>query len=288
MAGSFVGWLGKKVNAFCYLCSEDNVMTAQPAPKTQELAEKIDSFFDIKRKPSEFNIRLLKRDARKLNGKIEYSDYYSLLGLIASLENDKVNIINYYEEAIKSSPNDYQTYHNYVVSLSQRGFLKEEFQQSKFVIEKFPNRQEALENHIYVVSRSCRFRDYVQLTEKLNTSSLSSLHKDRSFHEEITKAIAIFENSQLSDNEAQDLCQLAFSVLEIKNLYFSASEINIVDDCVCYTIHIDSPIEDIADINWELAGVFAENVEDMRSDVLMFEYSSIDVLEERESYERSI
>ena len=78
---------------------------------------------------------------------------------------------------------------------------------------------------------------------------------------------------------------MAFSVLETKNLYYSDSEINIVDNCVCHTIYIDLPIEYLSDINWELAGVFAENVEDMRSDVLIFEYSSIDILEEKEKYE---
>ena len=59
-------------------------MTAQPAPKTQELSDKIFSFLSKKRRPSPFNIQSLKRDVEQLNGKIDYANYYDFLGRISA------------------------------------------------------------------------------------------------------------------------------------------------------------------------------------------------------------
>jgi tetratricopeptide (TPR) repeat protein len=274
--------LGKKVNCLCYLCREDNAMTAQPAPKTQELANKIFSFYLKRRKLGEFDIPRLEKDVENLKGKIEYAKYYDFLGQIASLRRDKDNIISYYENALKLASNDSDIQYNYMVGLGNSGFITQAIEQGKVLVGKFPDKPEALTPIIDHISYLCRFKSSLPFLNKLENPTEFHNYKI------IQKAISIFADAQLSDDEAQHLCQFAFSVLETKNLYYSDSEIKIADDCVCYTIYVDSPIEDMFDINWELAGIFAEKVEDMRSDVLMFEYSSIDVLEEKEKYERSI
>lgn len=253
-------------------------MTAQALPNTQELEDKINSFFDKRRKPLPLEIKSLERDVKKLN--VERYVYYDFLGQIAGLENNKKDMIYNFENAIRLSSNNYRTQNNYIAYLSKRGFISEAFVKSKVLFDKFSENEKEIENHFHTNFGSCRFRECSKLATKIEVSP--------SIHGTISKAINIFENSQLNDDEAQHLCELAFSVLETRNLYLSSSQINIVDECVCYTIYVDSPIEDIFDINWELSGVFAEKVEDMRSDVLMFEYSSIDVLEEKEMYDRSI
>ena len=104
----------------------------------------------------------------------------------------------------------------------------------------------------------------------------------------INHATKIFEMANLTDSEAQHLQTLAYSVIEKNNLYYFESTINIIDDCVCFTLYVDLPVEKIFDINWELAGILADGVEDMRCGVLSFKYSSIDVLRERREYERGI
>jgi tetratricopeptide (TPR) repeat protein len=256
-------------------------MTAQPAPKTQELSDKIRSFCLKRRKSKDIDTRRLKRDTDSLRAKINDAEYYDFLGQIACLERDRNSILSCYENALKLAPNDCNIQYNYVVSLGNSGFFAQAVEQIKILVDKFPNELEALPFLVDNIFRLCRFKSTLQLLNKLENST-SYVYKI------IQKATSIFEDAQLSDDEAQHLCELAFSVLETKNLYYSVTEINIVDDTVCYTIFVDSPIEDIADINWELAGIFAEKVEDMRSDVLMFEYSSIDVLEEKEKYERGI
>lgn len=257
-------------------------MTAQALPKTQELFEKLDLFASTNRKLNEFDIRFLKRDAEKLKDKIDYPQYYDFLGKISCLENNKKNIINYYENAIKLSPNSYNIQRNYVISLAKRGFLSESFICSKNLATHFPNEIEALALVFDKSIRLCRFKEALQL------SKIIKKNVECPYYELIEIAADIFEHEQLNDDEAQHLCQLAFSVLESQNLYFSDWDVEIIEDCVHYSIYVDLPVEEIFDINWELAGIFVDNVENRRNDTLIFEYKSVDILEERLANERVI
>jgi len=248
-------------------------VNVQALPKTKELSDDINRLV-TGRKPSDFEIRLLKQTLGKLKDKIDYSDYYNLSGQIASLENNKQNIISHYENAIKLASNNYDIYAAYSIALYNRGFLLECLEQLKTLNEKFPTRinKEFLGK---ANSSACLFKTAISLFNPIKNNN----QKYFNFAQE---AVSICEKSDLSDNEAQYLCTLAYSLLETKSLYFSGYEVQIVQDCILYTIYVDLLIEEIFEINWELAGIFADNVEDMRSDVLMFEYSSVDVLEEKE------
>jgi hypothetical protein len=255
---------------------------AQALPKTQELLDKVNSFFSKKRRLGTFDARLLKREAEKLKGKIEYAHYYDILGQISSLENDRANTISFYENAIKLDPNNYATKYNYIASLRNCGLLFQSYEYTKQLLASYPNETNLLgvliENSYFL----CCFRETLQLLNKLERKT------DFYAYETLLLAISIFENAQLSDTESNNLCQLAYSVLDEQNLCLTGLEIEIIDNCVLYTIYVDKSIEEIFEINWELANIFAEKVDDMRSDVLMFEYSSVDILEEKEKYERFV
>lgn len=249
---------------------------AQPALKIDALTESINSLALRRRKPSPSEIARLKNELGK-SITVRNAEYYDFLGRIAALENDREKMIAYYKEAFTHSFNkNYSIYESYQVALSNCGLLAKENEQLKEIIRRFP--KQAHLNHLLIKKcfYLCRFRE-----------ALSLEYKPANFNE-IEKYVSIFDNSNLSDDEAEKLCQLAYSVLEIKNLYYSGSKIEIIEDCVFYTIYVDLPIEEIFEVNWELAGIFADNVEDMRSNTLMFQYSSVDVLEEKQKYERII
>jgi hypothetical protein len=276
-----VACLGKTIDYLLLFSGEDNIMTAQPLPKIQELTDKINLFFSKKRRTSDFDIRLLKKEIDKLKGKIDYADYYDFLGQISSLENDKKGVVSYYEKALKLAPNNYKIQYNYASVPRICGLFFQAFTQVKDLYNKFQDITVLnlfIENAIQI----CRAREAQQLLETLENPTGFFAYRI------IVTAVDIFENAGLSDGEAQHLYELAFSILEAKNLYYLTSSMNIIDDCVCYTIYVDSPIEDIFEINWELDKVFVENLDDTRSDILFFQYSSIKVLEEKESYERII
>jgi len=246
-------------------------VTAQALPKTQEFEDKIEIFIGNRKKPSKGDIAILKKDAGKLKGKIPYADYYDFLGQIAFLENDSVKMLAHYKEATTLSfHNNLKIKLNYFCSLWHFGFISEASELLKEIAKNFSTCTELIEKNLDL----CRFRASLEFINKLDQKS--------KFFDLAKKVVSIFENAELSDDEAQNLCALAYSVMEIQNLYCSGWKIEIIDNCVLYTIYVDKPIEEIFEINWALANVFAENVENMRSDVLMFEYSSVDVLEEKE------
>jgi tetratricopeptide (TPR) repeat protein len=258
-------------------------MTAQALPKTQELTDKINSFTLELRRPTDFEIRSLKREINKLNGKIDYADYYDLLGRIAGLENNKNEIIIFFEKAIKLSPNDFMIQMNYGISLKNRGLITLAVEQAKKLVNIFPNDKNALNFLIETLFLSCRFNEAQTLLNNIEDKTMF-----HNYELTINKALNIFNNAHIDDNEAQYLQKLSYSIIEKKNLYSFQYLNRVSDDSVDITIYVDLPVEEIFDVNWVLAGVLAENVENMRCDVLMFEYSSIEVLRERKQYERII
>jgi tetratricopeptide (TPR) repeat protein len=257
-------------------------MTAQPEPKTQELEDKINSFMIQYRRPNDFEIRSLKRDVDNLKDKINYADYYDLLGRIAGLENNKDEMIYCFENAIKLSPNDLIIRNNYGISLENKGLVDLAKEQIEKTLNLFPDNIESLEIFVDVLSQSCRFNEALYL--------LNSMENKEAFpkYELINKAFDIFKKAQLSDDDAQHLQELAYGVIEKHNLYYFECQNRVSEDGVTFTLYVDLPVEKIFDINWDLAGILADNVEDMRCGVLNFKYSSIDVLRERKQYERII
>jgi hypothetical protein len=244
---------------------------AQPKLKINELAESINSLTFARRKISETEgIRL-----RNLLGKLtttRNAEYYDFLGRIACLENDRAKMITYYKNAISLSlfGNNYEIQENFLYSLNNLGLFFKAKEQLKIISEKFPTCAEVSK---YIVKNRfalCRFREALSLAESLENKP-ANFHKAEEF-------VSIFDKADLSDDEAENLCKLAYSVLETKNLYYSGSEIEIIDNCVFYTIYVDAPIKEVAQIDFELSYLFAEQLENMYDDVIIFEYKSVETL----------
>jgi tetratricopeptide (TPR) repeat protein len=253
-------------------------MTVQPAPKTQELENNIDYFFNNCLRPTPLEILRLKKEAENLIN-IDAATAYSYLGFIAVLENNRKAVISNYEKAMKLTPNDCAIHSNYSIALLRCGLTDLALEEERKVFSKFPNNKDILLDLFYDFINSARFDE---------AHKLSSEIEDNEGIELVNNATKIFKEVDLTDDEAQHLQKLAYSLIKKNNIYHFSSIISIIDNCVSFTIYVDLPIEEIFDINWELAGVLADNVEDMRCGVLNFEYSSIEVLRERREYERSL
>ena len=98
-------------------------------------------------------------------------------------------------------------------------------------------------------------------------------------YQHIREGIAIFETTGLTDDEAEHIQNLAHALIPKNNLYFSTAVINITRDCIHHQIYVDLPIEEIFELNWQLADVLLENTKKTHSDALLFEYESEDVFE---------
>jgi hypothetical protein len=253
-------------------------MTAQPAPKTQELGNNINYFRDNYLRPTDLEIRRLKKEAENLI-KIDAAIAHNYLGRIAALENNKEGVISNYEKAIKIIPNEYIIHSNYSISLLHCGLNYLALEEARKVFSKFPNNKDVSSDLFYSLVNSARFNEASKLLDKIQDN------KDIEF---VNNATKIFAAANLTDDEAQHLQILAFSLIEKHQLYFYVTDIGIIENCVEYIIYVDKPIEDIFELNWELANLLAETVDDMRCDVLNFTYSSVEVLREKQQHEREI
>lgn len=250
-------------------------MAAQPLPKTIELFNEINSYAGKNRKITNWQVQLLKRKADSLRGIIPESLYYDVLGMISCLENDIEALNRYYQIALNQPDTDIQTHYNYLTALHNKGLFSKVLAHGKTLLADFPEHSETILPWIVKHAfRACRMYDAFGFVTQLN------IPDDHEYYQYIKEGRTIFEAAQLNDDEAEHLQNLAFSVIQKNNLYFSKAKISITRDCIHYQIYVDLPIEEIFEINWQLADVLVENTENTHNDVILFEYESIDVLEE--------
>ena len=250
-------------------------MTTQPLPKTNELINEINSYAAKNRKPTAWQVKLLKKKADSIRGKIPESLYYDVLGMISCLENDIEALNQYYQIALNQPDTDFQTQYDYLIALHNKGLFSKVLAHGKTFLARFPEHSETILPWIVKHAfRACRMYDAFGFLIQLN------IPDNHEYYQYIKEGRAIFETAQLNDDEAEYLLNLAFSVIQKNNLYFSKAKISITRDCIHYQIYVDLPIEEIFEINWQLADVLVENTENTHSDTILFEYESIDVLEE--------
>jgi hypothetical protein len=250
-------------------------MTAQPLPKTNELIGEINSYMAKNRRPTDWQIKLLNKKANDLRGKIPENIYYDVLGRIASLEQNCESLFQFYQIALKLAPTDFQTQYHYLIALSNAGIFSKALIHGRTVLAEFPEHSEAILSWLVKCAfMACRMHDAFSFLMLLNNPDQNE------YCQRIKKSIAIFEAAELNDDVTEHLQNLVFSVMQKNNLYFSTAEIIINRDCFHYQIYVDLPIEDIFELNWQLADVLVENTENTYSDTILFEYESMDVFDE--------
>lgn len=253
-------------------------MTAQLLPKTNELIDEINSYTTKNRKPTDWQVKLLKKKADKLRGKIPENLYYDVLGRISCLENDIEALAQYYQIALNQVPTDFQTQYHYAISLNNKGLYSKALAHGKTLLANFPERSETLLSWIVGCAvLACRMHEAFDFLIHTNNPN------NHEYYQQIKEGVAIFETARLNDDEAERLQSLAYSVIQKTNLYFSATRTIITRGCIHYQIYVDRPIEEMFEINWQLADVLVENTENTHSDTIMFEYESVDVFEESQA-----
>ena len=249
-------------------------MTAQPLPKTNELNDEINSYGAKNRKPNDLQIRLLKNKTNSLRSKIPENLYYDMFGRIACLENDIATLNRHYQTALKLAPTDFHTQLNYLAALHNKGLYKKALVYGKTLLTDFPEHSETISWLVNCAFMACRMHEASDFLSHTNSPD------NHPYYQRVIIGRTLFETSGLTDDEAECIQNLAFSVIEKNNLYFSTIATTINRGCIHYQIYVDLPIEEIFEINCQLADVLVENTENTHSDVILFEYESIDVFDE--------
>lgn len=246
-------------------------MIMQPAPATQELAEDLNAYFARGRKLKPLEIKGLERKANALKNKIDIANYWAFLGLISAISKDAESVTYNFDNALKLAPADIAILTHYVIALNNMGSYLKALALGKTLPNKV-NNERLLGELIKSACSLGRFHDAFELLHKLANP------EQNHWFPIIVKAIEIFDRVQLNDDEAENLQQLAFSPIHDLKLYYSVSTIGIIDDLVYYQIYVDSPITEIAPLDFELSLRFAEKLENMRDDAILFEYCSVETL----------
>jgi hypothetical protein len=145
----------------------------------------------------------------------------------------------------------------------------------------YPKDAEIIDKLVKVYFARCYFQKVLQLAdEKMNHTNIATNSNLSSIIDNSKLCAEFLKNSDLSEEKASQLCELAFSLVKDKELYVVNCNVRIVTNCIHYVIYVDKPTKEIFDLNWALAELFAE-LENSYADILLFEYSSVDVLKEK-------
>ena len=253
-------------------------MTDQHSPKATELINEINTYFSKYRKPSDWQIKLLKKKADSLKGKIADSFYYGLLGSISAVEDDIPALKQHFQTAIKLSPASNQPQYQYLVALKNRGRCSDELVLCKDMLTQFPDHSEEIFSWLAESAfMSCRMNEALYYLEQIKNRDESN-----SLYHHITESQLIFKTAGLSDEVASHLYNLAYDLLQKFGIYFSSTGLIVTTRGLVHCqLYVDLPIDHIYDLNYQLAAELVHNTENTYSDVVLFEFNSIDVFEER-------
>lgn len=256
-------------------------MVTQPQLDTQELEElqdDIESFRDEWRKISFSEKVALQERLDSLRATISKLDYLLLKGRIFYLFRDIFNMKNTYMEAIKFFPDNERAHFDYLASLINLAMYQDAVLYGKTILEKF--------GHHNPIARLVK----IEIAK-----ALLCLGKIKKAHEYLSElddyknngenyitfnVLSIFENSKLSGDEFKKIYDLFCGVLNKKNALRTITA-SITDDKVFYKFYVELPIDEIVELNWEASCVLAENFDDMRCDVVMFEFEPVDIFKEQ-------
>ena len=247
-------------------------MVMQPAPATQELTDNFNAYVTRGRKLTAFEIKGLEKKANALKDKIDFSDYYVSLGIIAALRQDNESVTYNFENALKLAPTDTTVLSEYLIALRNSGWYLQALTLGRSLTKKLTNDNSLIADMIESAFCLGRFHEAYELLNKLPEPQQYQGYQD------IIEAIEIVDYVQLGDDEAEQLQQLAFSILQNHHLYFSGIRMGIMNDFIHYEIYVDLPIDQIPALDFELSLRFAEKLENMRDDAIVFEYKSVDTL----------
>lgn len=274
-------------------------MTAQAKPKTEELMDSILLHRDALRKITKFERNQLIRDTENLRGKISDWDVLDFLGMIACLYGYTAEALKNHDLAFEKyklfceqanldyqavSEDDYYLRFNRHSTLWVAGMFPECIEAGEKLLEKYPKDFQTTVNLISANLFLGRLHESVSLLRTLDEYDGKHIH-----HDVIVEAVSLFEKVGITDEEAEQILNHAFDILHDKSLFLSATDANIVDECLWIDLYVDFPepvesiAKEIAKINWEADGILAEKANNKWFDVVMFEFKSVEVLlEERE------
>ncbi|MDY6991731.1 MAG: hypothetical protein SVR94_03870 [Pseudomonadota bacterium] len=204
---------------------------------------------------------------------------YMILGMIATLEGQFDKMQAHYERAIALAPTYTATHLNYITSLQSIGLFAKALHHSKALLNQMPERLEALHLIITNAVFCCRLHEAFSYLQKwyiinpLNDFNLAKL---------IEEGARLLTELGLTDDEAERIYQLVFTLLYKKNIVFKNVHIDYFKDetseCLVYTIFVVCSVYKVIELNHLLDKRLNKELTDMPHDKIVFLYKSSEIL----------
>lgn len=204
-----------------------------PAEETNNLIEKINSFRKYPSKLDSFTAASIKRDAEKLK-KNNFTASMMLLGMLAALQNQKEEMISYFEKALNSSgKNDSVVLSNYGSALVTLGMFND------------------AKNILYKLMNLGLDRSFV--CEKLNYIGRYNLAREYS-DSDASRNISLSDTRGLDalDEQTAAAVSLAVTHLVDNNYLVLGSKIRSIHGCVVHTLITSAGPDDLANMEYSL------------------------------------
>jgi hypothetical protein len=258
-----------------------NFMIAQPKLKLdeelaleyEELQDDIHQLTSEFKKIGYFRKKELKERLDKFLSKVSEVDYFCILGSIFCLSYEIDNMKKCYQDVIQKYPDVESAQYDYLVALSNANLYYDAVEHGKKMLKKFKNHDNAIKIVSLSLLRLGKVTEAYKFLNKIKDVT------DEVDHYVVSTAYSIFKKAKLSDKESENIHVLFHRVLNNKNV-LRAVEVGIFDNCVVYRFYLDLSIDEIVELNWNASGVLSE-LDDMRYNVMMLEFESSKVLEER-------
>jgi hypothetical protein len=256
-------------------------MVIQPQLDTEELEElqdDIEAFRDEWRKITFFEKADLQRKLDSLRSVISRLDYLLIQGRIFYLIRDVSSMKKTYMDAINTFPDNERAHFDYLASLINLAMYQDAALYGKIILEKFGENNPIARLVKLEITKA--FLCLGKISQAHNFLQSLDDYENNKEHFIVPKILAIFEDAKLDDDSFKKIYDLFFSVLENKNV-LRAITATIMDDKVFYKFYVELHIDEIVELNWEASCVLAENLDDMRCDVVMFEFEPVDIFKEQ-------
>ncbi len=141
----------------------------QPASKVSSLIDEINLFLETQ-DFSEFDLKRLKKESEKVKKNVDVADGFSLLGMIACLEDDIDAMRSYFKRAIQQSGGNPLHRANYAKCLGYQGIHQDAYEQALRAYEKDQSCIDALD---VLIKKTCflnkieEFEKYTKAWHKL-------------------------------------------------------------------------------------------------------------------------
>jgi tetratricopeptide (TPR) repeat protein len=236
--------------------SKTGFMNHQPEIKANSLIKQVESLFDAPER-DEFTIAKLKTKAKQLvstdpfNGKI-------LLGNLAALEHQIVELRNNFESAIKLQPNNPVGISSYAASLDYLGYFSEARELGEKAYRLAEGNPKILSNIIEGSIHSGRYQDAQKYLKKWNALVPKGAHRLSQHIGEVSEFL-IFHG--ILDDSFEKYQKVVSEFMHQCDIYTFEGQTEIIEDedsaCLSIMIETNKSIGEIVQLNFKLAEIMA-------------------------------